>query len=74
MIVSKFDMFRYDLIHIHIYIYIYIYIYISSAAHYSATVLTEVCFPECVILEALEDHLIVHFEGFGATFTQKVQK
>ena len=46
---------------------------IFSAAHYFATALTEVCFHECVILEASEDHLIVSFEGFGATFTQKVQ-
>ena len=33
---------------VYIYIYIYVYIYISSAAHYSATVLTP-ALPSCIV-------------------------
>ena len=56
------------------YMDIYVYVYISSAAHYSATVLTEVCFRECVFLEAPGGTFNRHFWTLWDNFHTKSQK
>ena len=55
------------------YIYIYIYIYISSAAHYSATVLSDYCSVLCYYLWVTFWSLSGHFGSLSAHFDVKFE-